>query len=64
MKNEKGLYLISAIIFTLLAVGYVVDIAVDFYYGYTPRYLNMLHILAVLVSLTAAIVNWKRYANR
>lgn len=64
MKNEKGLYLITAVVFTLLAVGYTVDIAVDFCYGYTPRYLNVLHILAVIVSFSAAIVNWMRYRNR
>lgn len=61
MKNEKLLYLIVSIIFSLLAAGYTVVIAVDFYYGYTPRYLTALHIIAGLAFYAAAIVNWRRY---
>ncbi len=61
MKNERGLYLVVAILFSLLAAGYTVVVAVDFFYGYTPRYITALHILADIVFYAAAIVNWGRY---
>lgn len=64
MGNDKVLYLIPAVIFSLLTAGYAVVTAVDFYYGYTPQYLVILHILAVIIFLTAAIVNFKRYKRQ
>ena len=64
MRNEKVWYLIAAILFFLLTVGYAVVIATDFYYGYTPEYLVVLHIMAAITFLAAAIVNFKRYRKR
>ncbi len=61
MKNKKIPYLISSCIFFLLTIGYVIIVVVDFYYGYTPSYLTVLHIITMIVSLIAAIVNLKRY---
>lgn len=61
MKNNKVLYLVASVIFSLLTLGYIAVIAVDFYYGYTPQYLVVLHIVAVITLSVAAIVNFKRY---
>ncbi len=64
MNNEKIGYLFAACIFSLLTVGHAVIIVVDFYYGYTPNYLVGLHIIATILFLAAAIVNFKRYRKR
>lgn len=61
MKKDKRLYLMTSVLFSLLTLGYIVIIVVDFYYGYTPGYLILLHILTTVAFLAAAIVNLKRY---
>ncbi len=61
MKNERVGYLIAAILFAILAIGYTVVSVLDFYYGYTPGYLTALHILTDIVFYLAAAVNWGRY---
>lgn len=61
MKNKKVLYLIAFSIFSLLTAGYILVIAVDFYYGYTPDYLVVLHVLVTIICLIAALINFRRY---
>ena len=61
MGKEKVLFLIASVIFSLLTVWYAVVIAVDFYSGYTPEYLTILHVITAVVFLAAAIVNFKRF---
>ena len=61
MRNNKVLYLVASAIFSLLTLGYIAVIVVEFYYEYTPQYLTVLHILAVIILSVAAIVNFKRY---
>ena len=56
-------YFIAFVIYFLLTIGYFVIIVVDFYYGYAPNYLIVLHIMATITFLVAAIVNFKRFRN-
>lgn len=63
MKNKYLWYFIASVIYFLLTIGYAVIIFVDFYFGYTPNYLIVLHIMAAIMFLVAAIVNYKRFRN-
>lgn len=58
--NKNKLYRFASIIWFCIAGGYIVVLCVDIYYGYTPKWLMALHMLAVAVSLLAAVVNQNR----
>lgn len=58
---NKTLYLFTAIVMGLMAVGYAVVLVVDFYTGFVPGWLIALHILVVIVSSFACLVSILRY---
>lgn len=58
---NKTLYLFTAIVMGLMAVGYIVVLVVDFYTATVPGWLIALHVLVVIVSLFACSVSVLRY---
>ena len=61
---RNDLTLLASVIWLLTTIIWAITLCADFYYGYTPDGLVILHALCVLTSLTAAVVNFIRWKNK
>ncbi|MCI8401343.1 MAG: hypothetical protein HFI38_04495 [Lachnospiraceae bacterium] len=61
MIKRKNILLMAALLWFFNAACWTIAVGADFYYKETPGWLAALHVLTVLISLTAAAVNFARY---
>lgn len=59
--REKGVTWFAVVIWMLVTACWAAALLVDFAYGESPEYPVALHVLTVVVSCAAAIVNFLRY---
>lgn len=65
MKFQKNdLTLLASVIWFVTTVIWSVTLYADFYYGYTPDGLMILHVICVLTSLAAAVANFIRWKSK
>ncbi len=61
---NKRLYLLSSILWFVSAACWLTALIVDAVYGVTPALLTVLHALALLTSLAAAVLNLLRHRRK
>lgn len=62
--KKRRMPLLVPVLWLIISCGWGYVLATDFWYGTSPAVLVVLHALTMLVSLTAAVVNYIRYKRQ